>query len=97
MARSSEKIRRRRRRSSTRPRGVERGSREATPRDGDFSLECTGQTRFHGDTGLTRAANPNAAGFQMCMLDSVWKNSGWAAGAGNDGNPRREVGFQTSP
>ena len=83
MARSSEEIRRRRRRrSSARPRGVEHGSREATPRDGDFSPECAGRARFRGDTGLTRAANPRAAGFQICMLDSARKISGWAAGPG---------------
>ena len=50
--------------------------------DGDFSPECAGRARFHGDTGLTRAANPRAAGFQICMLDSARKISGWAAGPG---------------
>ena len=66
-------------------------------RDGEFSPMSVGRARIHGEIGLTRAANSYATGFQMCILDSTETNSAWAANAGSDGDPRRDVGFQTKP
>ena len=56
-----------------------------------------GRARFRGGIGLTRAANPYAAGFQRCILDSTGTNSAWAANRGSDGDPCRNMGFQTKP
>ena len=56
-----------------------------------------GRERFRGGIGLTRAANPYAAGFQRCILDFTGMNSVWAANRGSDGDPRRDMGFQTKP
>ena len=48
-------------------------------------------------TGLTRAANPYTTGFQICILDSMGTISAWAANPGSDGDPGRDMGFQTKP
>ena len=66
-------------------------------RDGEFSPMSVGRARIHGEIGLTQAANSYATGFQMCILDSTETNSAWAANPGSDGDPRRDVGFQTKP
>jgi len=66
-------------------------------RDGEFSPMSVGRARIHGEIGLTRAANSYATGFQMCIPDSTGTNSAWAANPGSDGDPRRDVGFQTKP
>ena len=65
--------------------------------DGEFSPMSLGRARFRGEIGLTRAAHPYAVGFQRSILDSTGMNSAWAANPGNDGDPRRDMGFQTSP
>ena len=69
--------------SASAPRGVERETRpRGTAGRGDFSPMSVGRAWFHGDIGLTRAGNPNVAGFQSRMSGSTWKDSAWAAGPG---------------
>ena len=69
--------------SASAPRGVERETRpRGTAGRGDFSPMFVGRAWFHGDIGLTRAGNPNVAGFQSHMSGSAWKDSAWAAGPG---------------
>ena len=60
----------------------ERWGHEGRSDGGDFSPMFVGRAWFHGDIRLTRAGNPNVAGFQSHMSGSAWKDSAWAAGPG---------------
>ena len=50
-----------------------------------------------GELGSPEPQNSYAAGFQRCILDFTGMNSVWAANRGSDGDPRRDMGFQTKP
>ena len=77
------------------PRLTSRGERsEATSGGrGEFSPMSGGRARFHEVTGLTRTANPYAAGFQICIFDSTGMNSVWAANPGKRRGSRPGYGL----